>query len=136
MKVLTTLGLTLASSTAFGGLVYLVTPLLEEFCDERACQPGSAWQSGSRLLGGYIRSMGGGHLDLLEDGTYMLTRSGDQPESERETGAWTVDGTRVHLRSEAGDVRTLQLQIDGGLLLLETDESFVSVESLTDLCGY
>lgn len=129
MKVLATLGLTLASSTAFGGLVYVATPVVEELCGLRFSSPVGVGFSGS-YFGGVA------HLDLRSDGTYTLGRNGGEASvAWSEAGTWALVGEHIRLRSAGGGERRL-LVGEHGNTLSDASESFHSYASLTALCGY
>lgn len=106
MKVLATLGLTLASSTAFAGVVFVATPFLEELCGGRSWTFGGT--PGGRFVGDY-RGTYGSELTLRDDGTFSFVSRSEGPGTQGSfvKGRWRGSGAVVLLEAGEEAVRSL-----------------------------
>ena len=130
MKVLATLGLTLASSTAFAGLVYVVTPVVEELCYRSPLKPGE--RADAHFVGQY-RGSKGTRLSLTADGTYSHTTIRPMEEGEVHytvSAGWSVQGPDLVLEGSQGGARRLRFDQSAGITTLSDEEEvFQRVES-------
>lgn len=106
MKLLAGLGLAVAGGLAFGGLVYVATPFLEELCGGRSWTFGGT--PGGRFVGEY-RGTRGSELTLRDDGTFSFVSRSEAPGTQGSfvEGRWRASGAVVLLEAGEEAVRSL-----------------------------